>query len=73
MANPNPQPAFTTYSTEIAYIPPNHLSTLGRFNIAQCARARMTEYVSNESRWKRERIGFYTSLQMMRVDEFTVM
>ncbi len=73
MIKPNPEPTFIAYSTEITYVAPDYLGTLGRFNIAQCARARMTEYVSKEPRWKRERIGFYTSLQRMRVDEFSVM
>jgi hypothetical protein len=54
---------------EIEYEPKNYLSVLDRFNIAKCARQRMSEYVVDAIRWKGERRSFYSTLQAMNVDE----
>jgi hypothetical protein len=54
---------------EIEYEPKKYLSVLDRFNIAKCARQRMSEYVVDAIRWKGERRSFYSTLQAMNVDE----
>lgn len=53
---------------EMEYEPKNYLSVLDRFNLAKCARARMTENSFNTIRWKGERRSFYSALQAMNVD-----
>lgn len=58
---------FGIYETE--YEPKNYLSVLDRFNMAKCARQRMSEYVVDLIRWKGERRSFYSTLQAMKVDE----
>ena len=52
-------------SFEIEYEPMYYLSSLGWFNIAKCARARMTEHCHNLTRWQGERRSFYSSIQAM--------
>ena len=53
---------------EIEYEPKNYFSVLDRFNLAKCARQRMTEYATDMIRWKGERRSFYSALQSMNVD-----
>jgi hypothetical protein len=53
---------------EIEYEPKGYLTTLDRFNLAQCARARMTENVCDIHRWRGERRSFYSAVQMMHAD-----
>jgi hypothetical protein len=55
-------------SFEIEYEPMYYLSSLGWFNIAKCARARMTEHCHNLTRWQGERRSFYSSIQAMDAD-----
>ena len=55
-------------SFEMEYIPTNYLGSLAWFNIAQCARERMTEHCHDMNRWRGERISFYSSLRAMHVD-----
>jgi len=45
-----------------------YMSTLSWFNIANCARKRMTEYCHDINRWRGERRTFYSSLQAMNID-----
>jgi hypothetical protein len=59
----------TTCNGVVEYEPKNYMGTLDRFNIARCARERMTEYVVDTLRWKGERRSFYSSLQMMHTEE----
>lgn len=56
------------YDFEIDYEPKDYISGLDWFNIAKCARARMTEKANNIHEWRGERRTFYTSLQRMDVD-----
>lgn len=55
-------------SFEIEYEPKSYIGTLDWFNIAKCARSRMTEHCHNMIRWRGERRTFYSSLQAMDVD-----
>ena len=50
------------------YEPTYYLSTLAWFNIAKCARARMTEHCHNMTRWRGERHSFYSAIQAMDAD-----
>jgi hypothetical protein len=50
------------------YEPKGYLGTLDWFNIAKCARSRMTEHCHNMTRWRGERRSFYSSIQAMDVD-----
>lgn len=62
-------PVYRTNGTfEIEYEPKNYLGVLDRFNLAKCARQRMTEYAVDVIRWKGERRSFYSTLQAMNVD-----
>lgn len=58
----------THYSFEMKYEPKNYLGSLDWFNIARCARERMTEHCHNMNRWRGERRSFYSSLQAMNID-----
>ena len=53
---------------EMEYEPKGYLGTLDWFNIAKCARARMTEHCHNIPRWRGERRSFYSSIQAMDAD-----
>ena len=55
------------------YEPKWGMTTLDWFAVAQCARARMTDRSDNIHQWRGERRSFYTSLQMMQVDEVQFM
>ena len=55
-------------SLVMEYEPKGYLGTLDWFNIAECARARMTEHCHNMTRWRGERRSFYSSIQAMDVD-----
>lgn len=58
----------TYASFEVEYEPKNYMGTLDWFNVAQCARERMTEHCHNMDRWRGERRSFYSSLQAMNID-----
>ena len=53
---------------EMEYEPKAYIGTLDWFNIARCARERMTEHCHNMDRWRGERRSFYSSLQAMDID-----
>ena len=55
-------------SFEMEYEPKNYIGSLDWFNIARCARLRMTEYCYDMNRWRGERRSFDSSLQAMNVD-----
>jgi len=59
--------AFTAYNQSISYEPKDYIGTLDWFNIAQCARQRMSETSVNLHVWRGNRRSFYTALQMMDV------
>jgi len=59
---------YTYCGFEMEYEPSYYISTLGWFNIASCARKRMTEHCHDMNRWRGERRTFYSSLQAMDVD-----
>jgi hypothetical protein len=61
-------PSHTSYGFEMSYVPSYCLTTLDWFNIARCARERMTEYSTDIIRWRGERRSFYSSLQNMDID-----
>jgi len=61
-------PAYTSYGYPIEYEPMYHVSALMWFNIAKCARERMTEYCHDIHRWRGERRSFYSSLSKMNID-----
>ena len=50
------------------YYRKDYLSTFDWFNIAKCARERMTESCNNMTRWRGERRSFYSSIQAMDAD-----
>jgi hypothetical protein len=50
------------------YEPSYYVSTLDWFNIARCARERMTENAGDIHRWRGERRSFYTSIQAMNAN-----
>ena len=55
-------------TTEVDYEPSYSVGTLAWFNIAKCARERMTERSGNIHEWRGERRSFYTAIQMMDAD-----
>ncbi len=55
------------------YTPKDYVGSLDYFNLAQCARRRMTDYCGDINRWRGERISFYTSLRQMNVDDVVFM
>ena len=61
-------PAYKSYGYDIEYEPKYYLSTFDWFNLAKCARERMTEHCHNMPRWRGERRSFYISLQMIDAD-----
>ena len=56
---------------EIEYEPKGYLNTFDRFNLAQCARKRMTEHCADVIRWRGERRSFYSAVQMMHAGEIS--
>lgn len=59
---------YTVEGYEYDYEPKTYISTLDWFNIAKCARERMTENCGEITRWRGERRSFYTSIVMMDAD-----
>ena len=61
----------TTYKFhgyDIDYKPMHYCNTLMWFNIAKCARERMTEYCHDITRWRGERRSFYNALSKMNIN-----
>ena len=56
---------YTVNGYEYDYEPNAYVGTLQWFNIAKCARERMTERSGNIHEWRGERRSFYTAIQMM--------
>ena len=65
--------AFTAYNQSISYEPKDYIGTLDWFNIAQCARQRMSEASHDLITWRGNRRSFYTALQMMDVHNVGLM
>ena len=61
-------PTYTSYGYDIEYEPRWSLYTLDWFNVAKCARERMTEYCHDVNRWRGERRSFYSSITKMNVN-----
>jgi len=59
---------YTVGGHEYDYEPNALVGTLQWFNIAKCARERMTENCHNINRWRGERRSFYSSIQKMDAD-----
>ena len=59
---------YTVNGYEHDYEPNAYVSTLQWFNIAKCARERMTARCGNIHEWRGERRSFYTAIQMMDAD-----
>jgi hypothetical protein len=57
--------AFTAYNHEFDYEPKYEIGTLDWFNIATCARKRMSETSPDLHVWRGNRRSFYTALQKM--------
>jgi hypothetical protein len=55
------------------YEPMAYLGALDWFNIAKCARERMTERCGNIHEWRGERRSFYTAIQKMGADSMCLM
>ena len=55
-------------STELDYEPKDYVGTLDWFNIARCARERMTARCGNIYEWRGERRTFYAAIQKMDAD-----
>ena len=55
-------------TTEVDYEPSYSVGTLAWFNIARCARERMTARCGNIHEWRGESRSFYTAIQMMDAD-----
>jgi hypothetical protein len=55
------------------YEPSWNVTTLGWYNISQCARKRMTDNSYDVPRWRGSRRSFYNALRMMQVDEVQFM
>jgi hypothetical protein len=53
---------------ELDYEPKDHIGTLDWFNIARCARERMSARCGNIHEWRGERRSFYTAIQLMDAD-----
>jgi hypothetical protein len=59
---------YTVGNYEYDYEPSHYVGALGWFNIAKCARERMTENCGEVTRWRGERRSFYTSIVKMDAD-----
>jgi hypothetical protein len=59
---------YTIGGYEYDYEPKAYVGTLDRFNLARCARERMTEYCGDINRWRGERRSFYSAIQSMDAD-----
>ena len=62
-------PTYTSYGYDVSYEPMYRMNRLNWFNIAKCARERMTETCHDIDRWRGERRSFYTALHRMEIDE----
>ena len=60
--------AYTIDGFEYDYEPSRNIGRLGWFNIANCARQRMTSTAHNLEAWRGNRRAFYTALQKMDVE-----
>jgi hypothetical protein len=62
-------PTYISHGVEIQYEPADNLCSLRRYNIAQCARQRMSDahHFGTPDKsfelWKRERISFWSTLR----------
>ena len=65
-------PTYTSYGYDVSYEPMYRVTTLMWFNIAKCARERMTETCHDTDRWHGERRSFYTALHRMEIDKVNV-
>ena len=65
--------AFTDYGYKVEYEPAYSVTTLGWFNIAKCARERMTENCTDVKRWRGERRSFYKAITKMNADAVTLL
>ena len=71
-------PTYIDHGVEIEYEPNAYLCSLRRYNIALCARQRMSDAhhikQGDESyeRWKRERVSFWSTLQASIPPHFSV-
>jgi hypothetical protein len=61
-------PAYTVHGFQCEYEPTGYVHTLDWFNIARCARERMTANCHDIHRWRGERRSFYSSIQAMDAD-----
>ena len=61
-------PTYKSYGYDVEYEPKNYMGALDWFNVASCARKRMTEYCHDMNRWRGERRSFYSSIQAMNID-----
>lgn len=59
---------YTVNGYEYDYEPNAYVSTLQWFNIAKCARERMSARCGNIHEWRGERRSFYTAIQKMDAD-----
>ena len=73
MTNPTYSIVGTFSVAEIGYEPKDYIGTLDWFNIAKCARERMTENCGEMTRWRGERRSFYTSIMKMDADTKVLM
>ena len=72
-------PAYVLNGVEYTYEPPQHLCSLRRYNVAQCARQRMQDahhFYKNDpdgsfELWQRERVSFWSTLAHSIPDNFT--
>lgn len=71
-------PSYISHGVEIEYEPRACLCSLARYNIAQCARQRMSEahhnYGTGDSfeLWQRERVSFWSTLRASIPPHFSV-
>jgi hypothetical protein len=63
-------PTFRPYSIAYTYFRSDDLSSLDRFNLARCARARMAEYCGDSVRFNGERQAFYSHVNRVDRVEF---
>lgn len=62
-------PAFNDQGIVVFYEPSYSVGRLDWFNIARCARERMSAKAGYTERWQGERRTFYSALLMMQVDD----
>ena len=64
---------YTVSGYDYDYEAPYNIGTLQWFNLAKCARERMTENCGEMTRWRGERRSFYTSIMKMEADTKVLM